>query len=420
MRADFSEMLQRYADAAIRGGLNLQPGQRLLVIGPRTTGGVSPEVADLVRAIVTSAYRAGSPLVEVLWGDEELQLIRFREAPAESFSAFSAWQQHALIDHIDNGHALLSIYANAPDLFAGLPSERVSSIQKASSRALHQFSERIGRNSTNWLVICGAAARWAAKVFPGSDTATATERLWDAIFQMCRIDGADAAAGWLRHLDTLVYRSRLLNERRYSALTYRGPGTDLTIGLPEDHLWVSGRSVSANGIAFAPNMPTEEVFTMPHRDRVDGVVKASKPLSYAGVTIEDFSVRFEGGRIVEVKAVHGEDVLRGMVASDEGAARLGEIALVPHSSPISQSGLLFYNTLFDENAASHLAVGSAYRFTMKGGETMTDEAFAAAGGNRSMIHVDFMIGNGALDVDGVLPGGTVEPVMRSGEWVVHG
>lgn len=419
MRADFSEMLQRYADAAIRGGLNLQPGQRLLVIGPRTTGGVSPEVTDLVRAIVTSAYRAGAPLVEVLWGDEELQLIRFREAPAESFSVFSAWQQSALIDHIENGHALLSIYANAPDLFAGLPSDRVSSLQKASSRALHQFSEHIGRNSTNWLVICGAAARWATKVFPSVDPATATERLWDTIFQMCRIDGADAATGWLRHLDTLVYRSQLLNEKRYSALKYRGPGTDLTVGLPAEHVWVSGRSVSANGVAFAPNMPTEEVFTMPHRDRVDGVVKASKPLSYAGVTIEDFSVRFDGGRIVEVKAAQGEDVLRGMVASDEGAARLGELALVPHSSPISQSGLLFYNTLFDENAASHLAVGSAYRFTMKGGEAMTDEAFAAAGGNRSMIHVDFMIGNGALDIDGVLPGGTTEPVMRSGEWAVQ-
>lgn len=409
-------MLQRYADAAIRGGLNLQPGQRLLVIGPRTTGGVSPEATELVRAVVTSAYRAGSPLVEVLWGDEELQLIRFREAPVESFTAFSAWQQAALLDHIDNGHALLSIYANAPDLFAGLPSERVSSLQKASSHALHRFSEHIGRNSTNWLVICGAAERWATKVFPGVDASTATARLWDAIFGMCRIDGPDAASGWMRHLDTLVYRSQLLNEKRYKALAYRGPGTDLTVGLPDGHVWVSGRSVSAKGIPFAPNMPTEEVFTMPHKDRVDGVVKASKPLSYAGVTIEDFSLRFEGGRVVEVKAAHGEEVLRGMVASDEGAARLGEMALVPHSSPISQSGLLFYNTLFDENAASHFAVGSAYRFTMSGGETMADEAFAAAGGNRSMIHVDFMIGNGALDIDGVLPNGTTEPVMRSGEW----
>ncbi|MGE3176335.1 MAG: aminopeptidase [Vicinamibacterales bacterium] len=416
MRSDFGQMLQRYAEAAVRGGLNLQPGQRLLIIGPRTVGGVSPEAAPLVRALTTAAYRAGSPLVEVLWGDEELQLIRFREAPEASFTIFSAWQEHALIDHIEHGHALLSIYANAPDLFEGLPADRVSSVQKASARALQRFSEHIGRNATNWLVVCGAAERWAAKVFPGLDPVAGTARLWDAIFGMCRLDGDDAAAGWVRHLDSLVHRSQMLNEKRYRELRYRGPGTDLTIGLPEGHVWVSGRSVSAQGIAFAPNMPTEEVFTMPHKDRVQGVVRSSKPLSYAGVTIEDFSLRFEGGRIVEVRAAQGEEVLRGMVASDEGAARLGEVALVPHSSPISQSGLLFFNTLFDENAASHLAVGSAYRFTLKGGESLDDEAFAAAGGNRSMIHVDFMIGTGELDIDGVRHDGTVEPLMRRGEW----
>jgi aminopeptidase len=200
-------------------------------------------------------------------------------------------------------------------------------------------------------------------------------------------------------------------------LNYRGPGTDLTIGLPDEHLWVSGRSVSRQGVRFAPNMPTEEVFTMPHKDRVDGIVKSSKPLSYGGVMIDDFTVRFSAGRVVEVTAVHGEAVLRTMVNSDEGAARLGEVALVPHSSPISKSGRLFFNTLFDENAASHVALGAAYRFTMKGAEAMSDEAFAAAGGNRSMIHVDFMIGNGSLDVDGVLADGSSETLMRNGDWV---
>jgi aminopeptidase len=416
MKPDFEERLHRYADAAVRAGLNLQPGQRLLIIGPRITGGVSPEVAPLVRALGASAYRAGSPLVEVLWGDETLQLVRFKEARPESFGQFSTWLPKALVEHIEGGHALLSVYANDPDLFAGLPSERVSALQQSASRALQPFSEHIGRNSTNWLVISGAAARWAAKVFPDADPAAQSPRLWDAIFGMCRIDGADAAAGWSRHLDGLVHRSDVLNDRRYQALRYRGPGTDLTIGLPAGHVWISGRSVSAQGISFAPNMPTEEVFTMPHKDRVDGVVRSTKPLSYGGVTIEDFTLRFAAGRIVEAVAVSGGAVLNDMVASDEGAARLGEIALVPHSSPISQSGLLFYNTLFDENAASHLAVGAAYRFTMKGGEAMTDEAFAAAGGNRSIIHVDFMIGGGELDVDGVLPDGATEAVMRAGEW----
>lgn len=420
MTAEFDGRLQRYADAAIRGGLNLQPGQRLLMIGPRITGGVSPEALPLVRALTASAYRAGAPLVEVLWGDEAMQLIRFREAGPESFSQYSSWLPKALTEHIEGGHALLSVYANDPDLLAGVPAEKVGAVQQASSRGLQQFSELIGRNSTNWLVVSASAERWAAKVFPADNAATAVNRLWDAIFSMCRIGPSatseDGGAAWARHLDSLVHRSDFLNARRYRGLRYRGPGTELTIGLPDGHTWVSGRSVSAQGITFAPNMPTEEVFTMPHKDRVDGTVRSSKPLSYAGVTIDDFTLRFEKGRVVAVTAAKGEDVLRSMIASDDGAARLGELALVPHSSPISQSGLLFFNTLFDENAASHLAVGSAYRFTMQGGETMSDEAFTTAGGNRSMIHVDFMIGNGALDVDGELPDGTIEPVMRSGEW----
>ncbi len=416
MKPTFEKKLQQYADAAVRAGLNLQPGQRLMIIGPRTTGGVSPEAAPLVRAIVRSAYRAGAPLVEVLWGDEAAQLIRFEDAPPESFSQFSAWQPKALIEHIAGGHALLSVYANDPDLFAGLPSDRVTELQQASSRALQPFSDHIGKNSTNWLVVCGAAERWAAKVFPGVEPATATARLWEAIFAMSRLGDDDAATAWSHHLDALAHRSAMLNDKRYRALKYRGEGTDLTVGLPDGHVWISGRSVSAQGIPFAPNMPTEEVFTMPHKDRVDGVVRSSKPLSYAGVMIEDFTLRFLNGRIVDAHAAKGETVLRKMIESDEGAARLGELALVPHSSPISESGLLFYNTLFDENAASHLAVGSAYRFTMKGGETMSIEDFATAGGNRSMIHVDFMIGSRDLDIDGVLPDGSSEPLMRKGEW----
>lgn len=416
MTRDFDLRLERYADAAIRAGLNLQSGQRLLIIGPRLTGGVSPEAAPLARALTAAAYRAGAPLVEVLWGDEALQLLRFRFARAESFAQFSSWLPKALVDHIEGGHALLSVYANDPDLLAQAPPERVGSLQQASSRGLQRFSDLIGRNATNWLVVSGAAQRWAAKVFPSDPPEVACDRLWDAIFRMCRVDGGDGAAGWSGHLDALARRAELLNARRYRELRYRGPGTDLTVGLPDRHVWVSGRSVSAQGIAFAPNMPTEEVFTMPHKDRVEGTVRSTKPLSHGGVTIDDFTFRFEGGRIVQATAAKGEAVLQNLIASDEGAARLGEIALVPHASPIAQSGLLFYNTLFDENAASHLAIGSAYRFTLEDGDRLDDGAFAAAGGNRSMIHVDFMIGHGGLDVDGVCGDGTIEPIMRAGEW----
>lgn len=416
MRADFDEMLVRYAEAAVKGGLNLQPGQRLIVTGPRVTGGVSLEAAPLVRALVASAYRAGSPLVEVWWGDEEVARTRIREAPGDGLQQFPAWMPGALKEHLEAGNALLSVTANDPDFLAGLPPERVSAAQQTAARALHPVSDLVGRNASNWLIVAAPSARWADKVFPDAPAAERVARLWDAIFTMCRLDGPNAAAGWQAHLDGLVRRAGFLNDRRYTALRYRGPGTELEIGLPDGHVWVSGQSKTPRGFAFAPNMPTEEVFTMPHRERVNGVVRASKPLSYAGVTIEDFSVRFEAGRIVEVKAARGEEVLRTMVASDEGAARLGELALVPHSSPISRSGILFYNTLFDENASCHLAVGSAYRFTVKGGETMSDEEFLAAGGNRSMIHVDFMIGDATLDLDGVRADGNAEPLMRKGEW----
>jgi aminopeptidase len=412
----FDELLRRYADAAVTAGLNLRPGQRLLVIGPRTTGGVSLEVAPLVRHVVASAYRAGAPLVEVWWGDETMALSRLIDAPPESFSIYSAWQPPALIEHVEAGHAVLSIYANDPDLFKDQSTERINALQQAAARALQPFSERVGRNLTNWLVMCGATERWAAKVYPELNAAERTAALWSAIFRMCRLDGQGAATAWSDHLAALAARAERLNGKRYRALKYQGPGTDLVVGLPQGHAWVSGCSLSKQGISFAPNMPTEEVFTMPHKDLVNGRVSSTKPLSYGGVMIEKLSLRFVDGRVVEATASAGESVLRSLVASDEGAARLGEVALVPHGSPISQSGRLFYNTLFDENAASHLAFGSAYRSTMRNGEALDDEAFAAAGGNRSMIHVDFMVGSQFLDVDGILADGTAEPLMRAGEW----
>jgi aminopeptidase len=241
-------------------------------------------------------------------------------------------------------------------------------------------------------------------------------KLWEAIGRMCRLDTPDPVAAWEAHLRNLAARSEHLNARRYSALKYSGPGTDLTLGLPEGHIWVSGRSTSRRGIPFTANLPTEEVFTIAHKDRVDGTVRASKPLSYGSTLIDGFSLPFERGRVVGMTAEKNADTLQRLLDTDDGARRLGEVALVPHNSPIAQSGLLYYNTLFDENAASHVALGAAYKFTLDGGEAMSEEAFEQAGGNRSQVHVDFMIGSGELDIDGVLDGGRVEPLMRGGEW----
>jgi aminopeptidase len=414
--SDCEQRLQAYGELTVKVGLNLRAGQRLLIIGPLASGGVSLEAAPLVRHVVAAAYRAGASLVETIWGDEAAQMARFRYAPRGSFDEFSSWLPGALVEHAEAGHAIASIYANDPDQLKDEPPGLVSAVQQAVSKAVRPFRELISRNQTNWTVVAAAGAGWAARVFPDQPPAEQVARLWEAIARLCRLDRPDPVAAWEEHLAALARRRDHLNAKRYAALKYKGPGTEVTIGLPEGHLWVSGRSESRSGIPFAPNLPTEEVFTMPHKDRVDGVVRSSKPLSYGGTVIENFSLTFAGGKTVRVTAERGEEVLQRLVDTDAGAARLGELALVPHSSPVSQSGLLFYNTLFDENAASHVALGSAYKFTMSGGETMEDGAFERAGGNRSGVHVDFMIGTGALDVDGVLQGGATEPLMRAGEW----
>jgi aminopeptidase len=413
---EFDRKLQTYAELAVKVALNVQPGQRVLIIGPLANGGASLEAAPLARQIAVAAYRAGSPLVETIYGDERQQLMRFKHAPRDSFGSYSAWLPKALSNHVAAGHAVLSISANDPDLLQGEPAELVSDVLQATAREMRPFREQISRNETNWAIVAAASVGWAEKIFPGVPTNQAVERLWDAIARMCRLDSPDPLGAWEAHLGNLGARSEYLNAKRYSALKYTGPGTDLTLGLPEGHLWVSGRSASTNGIPFTANLPTEEVFTIAHRDRVDGIVRASKPLSYGSTLIEGFNMTFEGGRVARMHADRNADTLERLLDTDEGARHLGEVALVPHNSPISQSGLLFYNTLFDENAASHVALGNAYKFTLKGGNDMKDEEFERAGGNRSAVHVDFMIGSGELDVDGVLPNGTTEPLMRKGEW----
>ncbi len=417
MTNDFERRLETYGDLAVKVGLNLKAGQRLLIIGPLTSGGVSLEAAPLVRHIAASAYQAGARLVEPIWGDEPLQLIRFRDAPRDSLSGYSAWLPKALVEHVEAGNAVLSIYANDPDHLKDQAPELITAVQRATARGVQAFRELVSRNQTNWTVIAAAAPGWAAKVFPRQAPEQRMSSLWDAIGHLCRLDQPDPVSAWEAHLEALAARRDHLNRKQYTALRYVGPETDLTIGLAPGHTWVSGQSESQSGISFAPNLPTEEVFTMPHKDRVDGILKSSKPLSYGGTLIEGFSLRFVEGRVVDLQAERGERVLRELLETDPGAGRLGEVALVPHSSPVSQSGLLFYNTLFDENAASHVALGSAYKFTLSGGDGMNADEFGRAGGNQSVVHVDFMIGSADLDVNGVLGDGTVEPLMRRGEWI---
>lgn len=413
---DFARKLDQYADVLIRAGLNLQPGQKLL-IGPGTMiPGAPLETAPLVRALVNKAYQAGARYVDVIWDDDQLTLARFENAPRDSFEEFPDWRAALALDYAQNGQARLIINSENPDLLAGQDSELVGRVQSLTSQKMRRVAELTSRPSCNWLGISAPTAGWAARVLPDVPADQRIERLWEIIFEMCHVTGSDPVAGWQDHVNRLLARSAYLNEKHYDALHYSAPGTDLTIGLPAGHHWQSGAMTAENGITFTANIPTEEVFTLPHRERVDGTVRSTKPLNYHGALMDGFELVFKDGKIVSAHAAVGQQHLDHLLGTDEGARHIGEVALVPNSSPISASGLQFYNTLYDENASNHLALGFAYRFSLQGGQKMSDEEFMSAGANRSLIHVDFMVGAGQMDIDGIRRDGVREPVFRRGEW----
>ena len=409
------ELLQKYAELAVRVGLNLREGQRLL-IGNRTTRGVLLHVAPLVREITKAAYSAGARYVDVLWSDEELLKTRVQMAPRDSFDEFSDWQVQAATDLLEQDGASLAIRSNNPNLMDGENPEIVGHVQKVYLEKYKEYSGKMGQNLINWLVIAAAGPAWAARVFPDLEPAEAEKKLWEAIFAITRVDQPDPIAAWDKHVKDLQQRSAYLNAKGYTALHYKAPGTDLTVGLPQGHFWNGAGSTAQNGIFFIANMPTEEIFTLPHKDQINGHVSASMPLSYSNTLMEDFALTFENGHVVKATAKKNEAALKKLVEADEGSSSLGEVALVPHSSPIAQSGLLYYDPLIDENAASHFALGFAYKFTLKDGVNLSDEDFQARGGNLSMAHVDFMVGSGEMDIEGLNADGTPEPVMRNGEW----
>ncbi|MDR3740115.1 MAG: aminopeptidase [Terracidiphilus sp.] len=405
----FDENLDKLAEVAVRVGLGLKTGQELVMTA-------SLDSVALARRITEYAYRAGASLVTTLYSDDEATLARYHHAPDASFDHAAKWLYEGMGAAFKSGAARLAIAGANPSLLSNEDPEKVSRANRAVSQAYRPALELITRHEINWTIVACATPAWAKVMFPDDTPDAALAKLWEAIFATSRIDRADPVAAWKEHDAGLQKRAALLNEKRYAALKYRGPGTDFTLGLADDHLWMGGGTTAGNGNYCIPNLPTEEVFSTPHKDRADGVVTATKPLSHQGTMIEGIRVRFEGGRIVEVHATRGEEVLRKMIDTDEGARRLGEVALVPHSSPIAHSGLLFYNTLFDENAASHIALGQAYSSCVRDGDKLSPEELAAKGANDSLIHVDWMIGSGELDIDGITATGTTEPLMRKGEW----
>lgn len=410
MSSEFEQNLDKYAELAVKVGLNLQPGQRLCI------GLTQVESAPLVRLIATHAYKRGARLVEVIWTDDQLRLIRFQHAPRDSFEEFPSWWSDAVVGAAKAGDAVLVIRGENPDLLAEQDPDLVATERRTWFKHFEPYAELLGKNKLNWTVIAAPVAGWAKKLFPNLPPEEQKAKLWNAIFDICRVKQADPMLAWEAHITNLLARCAYLNHKHYRALKMTAPGTDLTVGLPRGHIWKGGRRTSETGIPFTGNIPTEEIYTLPHRNKTEGVVSATKTLSYGGILIENFSLTFAGGRVVNVTADKGEAHLRNLIETDESAGRLGEVALVPHSSPISQSGLFYYDVLIDENAANHIALGRAYKHSMENGEAMDDDEFAAAGGNTSMIHTDFMIGSGEMNVDGFTEDGTAEPIMRSGEW----
>ncbi len=417
MSSEFEQKLEKYADVILKVGLNLQPGQRLLIGGP-TVGadGVPIEAAPLVRKIAKKAYQMGARMVDVLWGDEQLRFLRFQNGPKDSIEEYPKWRIDARYDISKAGDAHIMVISPNPELLDEIEPDLISKFQTSFYKQLKPVSELLSANALNWLIISVPNSFLADKLFADVPKNDRMNKFWEIIFEICRVNQEDPISAWQTHNKNISNRCEYLNKKQYTALKLTAPGTDLMVGLPDDHIWEGGSTTAQNGINFTANIPTEEVFTMPHKDKVEGVVCTSKPIFYGGVNLKNCRLVFSKGQIVEASAEVGEEFLLKTLETDEGARRLGEVALVPHSSPISQSGLIFYNMLIDENASNHIALGSAYRESLKGGDTLTDEEFMAAGGNKSLIHLDFMIGTGDMNVDGILKDETIEPVMRNGEW----
>ncbi|WP_059172473.1 aminopeptidase [Bacillus sp. FJAT-27445] len=409
--SDFQTRLDKYAELAIKVGVNVQPGQTLVI-------NATLDAAEFVRVAAKKAYEVGAYNVIVNWTDDTVSRHKYELAPDEAFNEFPKWRAKETEDLAENGAAFMSIVSSSPDLLKGIQPQRISNFQKAAGTALANYRRMIQSDKVSWTVIAVPSAQWAAKVFPDVPESEQVDKLWDAIFTAVRVDAENPVQAWKQHDETLHEKVRVLNEKRFKFLHYKAPGTDLTIELPKGHLWVGAGSINEKGFEFMANMPTEEVFTVPLKTGVNGVVSSTKPLSFGGNIIDRFSLTFQNGRIVDVKAEEGEEILKRLVETDEGSHYLGEVALVPFDSPISQSNVLFFNTLFDENASNHLAIGSAYAFCIEGGKTMNAEQLKEAGLNESITHVDFMIGSAEMDIDGITEDGKSEPVFRGGNWSI--
>ena len=407
---NFEENLKKYAELLVATGINVSEGHTVVL-------SIDVDQAPLARLISKAAYDRGAKKVIVNWADDGLTRLNYQHQDIETLKDVPEYKIAEMDYIIEEGASRISVRSSDPDALAGLDSEKIAESQKARSAAMRPMMEATQANKISWLVASAAGEEWAKKVFPDLETTEEqVDALWDAIFKSVHLYEEDPIAYWENKVNTLQTKADELNQEAFTALHYTGPGTDLTVGLPKGHRWEGAGSTNARGEIFVANMPTEEVFSAPDANRVDGVVVSTKPLSYAGSIIEGMEFHFKDGKVTKVTAEKGEEVIKKLIEQDEGASHLGEVALVPDESPISQSGLTFFNTLFDENASNHLALGSAYAFNLEGGTEMTREELNKAGLNESNTHVDFMIGSDKMDIDGIKEDGSTVPVFRNGTW----
>lgn len=404
------EILAKYARLVIEVGVNLQNDQLLVINAPLPC-------AEFARELARAGWAAGAHDVVVSWSDESLALLRYQKGRKSIFTEFPEWRVRFYQDYAEQGAAFVSIAARNPELYAGVEPERLTLASQAAGAALAEYRARLMSNRNTWCVVSVPTEEWAGKVFPELPPAEARERLWQEICHAVRVDSSDPVAAWREHIAFLQKACDFMNGQNFGSLHYKNSlGTDLTVELPEGHIWAGGAEMSASGVEFAANLPTEEIYTLPRREGVNGIVYAAKPLIYNGNRIEGFHLTFREGRVIEYAAETGEEILKELLATDEGARYLGEVALVPYDSPISRSGILFYNTLFDENAACHLALGKAYPTCLKGGEEMDSVTLLQHGANDSLVHEDFMIGTPDLEIVGVTRDGRRVQVFRDGNY----
>ena len=411
---NFAQLLKQYAEFIVRVGCNVQPGQTLIISAPLAA-------APLARLCVRSAFEAGARDVRVDWSDDDVTRTRMELGAEEALCDVKPYVLRSYLDYAESEGSVcvLSLLANDPEAMAGLDAGKVSRVSAARRKALRPWREYTMNDRVQWSIAAMPSPAWAKKLLPDLPEEEAVEKLWQLIFDTCRVTGGDPVHAWQAHLDRLKTLQNKMNALDLESVHFESSnGTDLTVGLADGAVWESASSVSEKGYVFLPNIPTEEIFTAPHKDKVNGVVYGTKPYIHGGQAIKGFHVTFRGGRIVEYGAKENAALLGEVLDTDEGARHIGEVALVPASSPINRSGVIFYNTLFDENASCHIAFGASYPGTTRGGNALSEEELLARGMNQSLIHEDVMIGAADTRITGRTSSGQDVALFENGEWVL--